>query len=63
MGERVRIDVSVAADPRPMRWRQCSRCWRCFWLADDEAVPSHATSDDARLGRTCGPVAAGGASE
>lgn len=42
-----------ATEATVCRWRQCSRCGRCFWLADDERVPPHATHDDARLGRPC----------
>lgn len=60
MGERVRIEPR-AADATSCRWRQCSRCGRCFWLADEERVPPHATSDDPRIGRVC--VAQEGASE
>jgi len=45
---------SIGAAAR--QWRQCSRCGRCFWLADTEAVPAHQTSDDPRLARACGAV-------
>lgn len=43
---------SVPADPRPKRWRQCSRCGRCFWLAD-EMPPPHGGVDPWGVAWTC----------